>query len=179
MLSRRVTLPPSSLVVEYGRSMTSEPEKLDYIIENSSSKVTLVLALLSGLTLSVIGLRFLFDPLNAATFFGVANDGQGFALHYAVAFRDLWLGLIAIAFALFRDWRALMIWLVFGAAVCFADAWIAANWSGRWVSVTFHIAAGVFCAALARMCWMQINAAGANSAEDSEGIADTEDQTPA
>lgn len=116
-------------------------------------KVVLGAALITGIVLVGIGLRFLFDPTTAATFFGVSRTSPGFALHQAVALRDIWLGLLAVAFALLRDWRSLALWLALGAIVCFGDAWIAASSSQRWVSVTFHLASGALCLALAVLCW--------------------------
>lgn len=155
--------------------MSTSQEELDLLFDKTPSKVALVLALLSGLTLTVIGLRFLFDPLNAATFFGVLRDDPGFGLHYAVAFRDVWLGLIAVAFALLKDWRALTIWLGFGALVCFADAWIAATSSVRWVSIMFHMASGLFCGALARICWLHHKRMRSH---DDEGMSEGPDGLP-
>ena len=99
--------------------------------------------------LVLIGVRFLLQPSPAATFFGIDRANPGYALHAAVALRDLWLGLLLVAFAALKDWRAVALWLSLGALVCFGDAMIAAGSSGRWVSVTFHIASGIFCAGLA------------------------------
>ncbi|MFM1814983.1 MAG: hypothetical protein RLZ98_1678 [Pseudomonadota bacterium] len=138
-------------------------DALDFLLQKKWTRAALILAFLSGATLTVIGLRFLFQPDGAATFFGIARDRTDYSLHYVVAFRDLWLGLLAIALALFRDWRGLALWLVFGSFVCFADAWVAATSSGRWVSTTFHLASGVFCAALGSLCWLHTRQETANN----------------
>ena len=49
----------------------------------------------------------------------------GHELYYIIGLRNVWLGLLAIAFAALREWRALALWFTFGAIVCFADASIA------------------------------------------------------
>lgn len=106
-------------------------------------------AVLGGILLCAIGVRFLLDPVNAARSFGLAKGFSGFELQYVVGLRDLWLGGLAIALAALKEWRALALWFALGAAVCFGDAAIAALSSGRTGPVTFHIACGVVCMALA------------------------------
>lgn len=112
-----------------------------------------VLAVLTGLALVLIGLRFLVTPGPAAKFFGAGPGSYPTALHHVIGLRDLWLGLLAIALALLNEWRALALWLALGALVCFADSVIAWAATGRTLSIAFHIASGVFCAALAIACW--------------------------
>jgi hypothetical protein len=111
------------------------------------------LAIATGLVLSLIGIRFLLQPEPAATFFGIDRRNPGFAPHAAIALRDLWLGLLVIAFAVLRDWRAVGLWLSLATLVCFGDALIAATSSGRWVSVAFHSGSGLFCGVLATFAW--------------------------
>jgi uncharacterized membrane protein YfcA len=111
------------------------------------------LAIATGLVLSLIGIRFLLQPEPAATFFGIDRHNPGFAPHAAIALRDLWLGLLMIAFAVLRDWRAVALWLSLATLVCFGDAVIAAASSGRWISVAFHSASGLFCGAVAAYAW--------------------------
>lgn len=111
------------------------------------------LTIATGVVLSLIGVRFLLQPEPAATFFGIDRRDPGFAPHAAIALRDLWLGVLVIAFAVLRDWRAVALWLALATLVCFGDAGIAATSSGRWVSVAFHSGSGLFCAALAALAW--------------------------
>ena len=111
------------------------------------------LAIATGVVLSLIGLRFLLAPEAAATFFGIDRRNPGFAPHAAIALRDLWLGLLLVAFALLRDWRAVALWLGLATLVCFGDAAIAATSSGWWVSVAFHTGSGLFCGVLATAAW--------------------------
>lgn len=107
------------------------------------------LALGVGTLLTIIGIRFLIVPRTAAHNFGLAKDLTGYELHYLVGLRDIWLGTLAIAFALLREWRALMLWFATAAVVCFADAGLAASSSGKWVPTAFHLGSGFFCAAMA------------------------------
>lgn len=116
-------------------------------------KVVRTLALATGVVLALIGVRFLLQPEAAATFFGIDRRAPGFAPHYAIALRDLWLGALLIVFAALEDWRAVALWLGFGALVCFGDALLATLSSGRWVSIAFHAGSGVFCAGLAAAAW--------------------------
>lgn len=116
-------------------------------------RIVLVLGVLTGVVLAGIGVRFLVMPGAAAKFFGIDPAAPLPALHQAIGVRDLWLGGLAVALAAWRDWRALALWLALGSAVCFADAAIVAQSSGRWVSLVFHSASGVFCAGLAAAAW--------------------------
>lgn len=107
------------------------------------------LGVFAGLLLTVIGLRFMMVPRTAANNFGLAREIAGYELHHMIGLRDIWLGLLAVALALLREWRALALWFAFGALVCFADAIIAAGSSGKPLAIAFHVGSGIFCAALA------------------------------
>ena len=120
---------------------------------NRHVKLIRILALATGFILFLIGVRFLLQPELAATFFGIDRRAPGFAPHAAIALRDLWLGALLMVFAALRDWRAVALWLAFGALVCFGDALIATSSSGRWVSIAFHVGSGVLCSALAAVAW--------------------------
>jgi hypothetical protein len=106
------------------------------------------ICLVGGALLTVIGVRYLVVPESAAFTFGVADHAVRYELHYIIGLRNVWLGLLAIAFAILREWRALALWFAFGSIVCFADAAIAATSSGRPPQVAFHIAAGIICVVL-------------------------------
>lgn len=109
----------------------------------------IVISLVGGALLAVIGIRYLLVPKSAAFTFGVAAPPLGHELHYIIGLRNVWLGLLAIAFAMLREWRALALWFGLGSVVCFADAAIAATSSGGLAQVAFHVGAGVICVALA------------------------------
>ena len=102
-----------------------------------------------GVLLAVIGIRYLLVPESAARTFGVPGRPTGYELYYIVGLRNLWLGLLAVAFAALRQWRALMLWFALATIVCFADAAIAATSTGRVPQVAFHIGCGVVSALLA------------------------------
>lgn len=113
------------------------------------------LVIAAGLALTLIGVRFGLVPRAAARFFGIDAPAAPAHLHYVIALRDIWLGLLIVAFAVLRDWRALALWLAFGTIVCFADAVIVANATG-WVGpMFFHTASGLYCAALGLACWRE------------------------
>jgi Domain of unknown function (DUF4267) len=112
------------------------------------------LAIVVGAILALIGVRFLLDPGPAARFFGIGGAATyATAFHHVIALRDLWLGLLAIALGLFREWRALALWFALAVGVCFGDAVIAATSGARGLSIAFHCASGVFCAGVAITLW--------------------------
>lgn len=107
------------------------------------------LGVFAGLLLTVIGVRFMIVPRTAANNFGLAREIVGYELHQMIGLRDLWLGLLAVALAWLREWRALALWFALGALVCSADAVIAAGSSGKPLAIAFHVGSGVFCSGLA------------------------------
>jgi hypothetical protein len=109
--------------------------------------------LVGGILLTVIGIRYFLVPQSAARTFGVPGRPAGFELHYIVGLRNVWLGLLAIAFAALREWRALALWLAAATVVCFADGFIAATSTGGVPQVAFHLGCGVASAVLAALCW--------------------------
>ena len=111
----------------------------------------LAVCLLGGVLLAVIGVRYLLTPEGAARTFGVLARPAGYEFHYIIGLRNVWLGLLAGAFALLRDWRALTLWFGLGAIVCFADAAIAATSTGRVPQVAFHMGCGIACILLAAL----------------------------
>jgi hypothetical protein len=115
--------------------------------------IVLTICLLGGALLTFIGIRYFLVPQAAARTFGVPGRPAGFELHYVVGLRNVWLGLLAVAFALMREWRALALWFAGAVAVCFADALIAATSTGGRPQVAFHVGCGVASAALAILCW--------------------------
>lgn len=111
------------------------------------------IAIAGGLLLFVIGIRFLVVPDGAARTFGLARDITGYELHYVIGLRDLWLGALAVALAWLKEWKALALWFAFAALVCFSDATIATQSSGRTAAVAFHVICGLFSVALAAVFW--------------------------
>jgi hypothetical protein len=74
-------------------------------------------------------------------------------LHYIIGLRNVWLGLLAMAFAALREWRALALWFAAATVVCFADGTIAATSTGGVPQVAFHFGCALASAALAAVCW--------------------------
>jgi hypothetical protein len=107
----------------------------------------------AGVLLAVIGIRYLLVPESAARTFGVPARPAGHELHYVVGLRNLWLGLMAVAFATLRQWLALALWFAMGTVVCFSDAAIAASSTGRLPQIAFHITCGLACIGLAVVSW--------------------------
>ena len=120
-----------------------------------SPSILRIASFLGGLLLFVIGFRFLIVPDDAAWTFGLGGKMEGWAFHYVIALRDLWLGALAMALAWFREWRALALWFALGVFVCFGDAAIAVSAGGPAPAIAFHAASGVLCAALAILTWRQ------------------------
>lgn len=111
------------------------------------------LGFVAGVLLAVIGVRYLLTPESAARTFGIPARPAGYELYYIIGLRNVWLGLLAVAFAALREWRALALWFALGAIVCFADGSIAASSTGRLPQVAFHFGCGLACIGLAAGCW--------------------------
>ncbi|MFM2421561.1 MAG: hypothetical protein RL291_91 [Pseudomonadota bacterium] len=112
-------------------------------------RAALVIAALTGCLMLIIGLRFLISPRSASHFFGIGSAPAAESLKWVIGLRDLWVGALALAFALLREWRALALWFGFGALVCFGDAIIVARALGPTSALAFHTTAGIICLALA------------------------------
>ncbi len=107
--------------------------------------------------LAVIGLRYFLTPEGAARTFGLPSRPAGYELYVIIGLRNVWLGLLAVAFALLREWRALALWFGLGAVVCFADAAIAASSTGKVPQIAFHAGCGIACVALSALTWRRHN----------------------
>ncbi len=111
------------------------------------------LGIAAGLLLLVIGIRFIVDPKAAQRTFGLLKELQGSELHVIIGLRDIWLALLAIAFAAAREWRALGLWLLLGAGVCLADGVLVAVTSAKPWALAFHWISGLVCLWLGYRCW--------------------------
>jgi hypothetical protein len=116
-------------------------------------RLMVAVGIFGGLLLTAIGIRYFLMPDSAADSFGLANPLVGYELHYMVGLRNVWLGFLAVAFALLRQWLALMLWAGIGAVVCFADATIAATSSGKLPQVAFHFGSGIICVGATLLIW--------------------------
>ncbi len=115
------------------------------------------ICLIGGVLLAVIGVRYFLTPEGATRTFGLPARPAGYELYYIIGLRNVWLGLLAVAFALLREWRALALWFGLGAVVCFADAAIAASSTGRVPQIAFHAGCGIACVALSVLTWRRHN----------------------
>jgi len=128
--------------------------------QSRQERLIIAFCLIGGVLLIAIGVRYFLTPESAARTFGVPGRPQGYELYYIIGLRNVWLGLLAVAFALLREWRALALWFALGAVVCFADASIAASSTGRVPQVAFHFSCGLACIGLAAGCWRLWKRAG-------------------
>ena len=117
--------------------------------KDGKQRLLLVICFIVGLVLTIIGFRFFIVPNSAAFTFGLTEPRTGFALHYVIGLRDIWLGLLAVALTLWRQWLALALWFGLGSIVCLADALIVHGSSGEPVQVGFHVGSGIVFVALA------------------------------
>jgi len=132
------------------------------VSEKKSRTATLLLvaAVLAGSLLGVIGVRYLSVPESAARTFGIPGRPAGHELYYIIGLRNLWLAALAIGLAALRQWHGLALWFATGTVVCFADALIAANATGKLPQVAFHLVCGLGCALLATMAWRRARKVG-------------------
>lgn len=112
-----------------------------------------ILAILAGVLLALIGVRFLITPDSAAKTFGLTPQMTGHQLHHIIGLRDLWLAALAVALAVLSEWRALALWLFLGVLVCWGDAVIVATSGGKPLAIAFHAASGVYCLAVGVAVW--------------------------
>jgi hypothetical protein len=118
-----------------------------------TTRFVVAASILAGILLGVIGLRYFVVPQSAARTFGVAGRPAGHELYYIIGLRNLWLAALAIGLAALRQWHGLALWFASGTAVCFLDALIAANATGKLPQVAFHLVCGLACALLATLAW--------------------------
>jgi hypothetical protein len=121
--------------------------------ERRTRWLLLNICLLGGALLTFIGIRYFLVPTAAARTFGVPGRPTGFELHYILGLRNVWLGLLAVALALMREWRALALWFAGAVVVCFSDALIATRSIGGLPQIAFHTSCGFASVVLAILCW--------------------------
>jgi Domain of unknown function (DUF4267) len=120
---------------------------------HARERFQLIFSLLGGVLLVFIGVRYFVMPEQASLTFGVPRRPVGHELHAIIALRNIWLGLLAVSFALLRQWTALALWFGLGVFVCFGDAAIVLSTTGRWPQIAFHVSCGIACIGLAVAAW--------------------------
>lgn len=113
------------------------------------------LSIFGGALLMLIGVRFMIVPQSASFTFGVGSEVSGTELHQIIGVRDIWLGGMAVLFAVMREWRALAAWFILAAGVCIYDAGIVFSTTANAWAMAFHCASGVFCWKVGRACGRQ------------------------
>ena len=94
--------------------MKKEPLRLDGSL--------FLISIAAGIGLVAVGIFFIFDNVDAAKLFGVPlQEGDGGTYVIAAAVRDLCVGILALAFALLRDRRALGITVLLTAIIPIGD----------------------------------------------------------
>ena len=81
--------------------------KENVVSRGNLERLVLASCVVGGTLLTIIGIRYFIVPESAAYTFGLAEPPTGYEMHYIIALRNVWLGLLAIAFVLFRQWYAL------------------------------------------------------------------------
>ncbi len=103
---------------------------------------------IGGAVLAIIGVRFFLIPEHATRVFGIPASAANFELQHVIAARDIWLGVLAIAFAVLKEWRALALWFGLGMFVCLSDAAVVSSAGGKAGPVAFHLFGALMCAVL-------------------------------
>ena len=98
-----------------------------------TAPISFVCITLFALFTLLIGLRFLLTPTAAAHDFGLPSTqpaSNGYVTVKGV--RDLFMGVLMLSLAWYRDQRALGLCALWGAAIPAVDGWIAAQAAGGW-----------------------------------------------
>ena len=111
------------------------------------TKISYVVAFITGLGLIFLGARFLLSPEVAEAGFGIHFNEQGdYSFHYIKGIRDILSGLLLCVFVLMNEKRALGVTLLAGAMVPVTDMLIVLNKSYNGVQQAIpHIMAIIIC----------------------------------
>ena len=112
-----------------------------------TTKISYVIAFITGLGLIFIGTRFLLSPEIAEAAYGIHFNQQGDnSFHYIKGIRDVFSGLLLCAFVLFKERRALGVTLLAGALIPVADMLIVLSKSYNGIAQAVpHISAIIIC----------------------------------
>ena len=111
------------------------------------TKISYVVAFITGLGLIFLGTRFLLSPEVAEAGYGIHFNEQGdYSFHYIKGIRDILSGLLLCVFVLMNEKRALGVTLLAGTIVPFTDMLIVLNKSYNGVQQAMpHIMAIIVC----------------------------------
>ena len=112
-----------------------------------TTKISYVVAFITGLGLIFLGARFLLSPEIAEAGYGIRFNEQGdYSFHYIKGIRDLFSGLLICVLVLMNERRALGITLLAGTMVPVADMLIVLHKSYNGVQQAMpHISAIIIC----------------------------------
>ena len=112
-----------------------------------TTKISYVIAFITGLGLIFLGTRFLLSPEIAEAGFGIHFNDQGdYSFHYIKGIRDILSGLLLCVFVLMNEKRALGVTLLAGTMVPLTDMLIVLSKSYNGVQQAMpHIMAIIVC----------------------------------
>ena len=112
-----------------------------------TTKISYIIAFITGLGLIFLGVRFFLSPEVAETGYGIRFNEQGdYSFHSIKGIRDTFSGLLICAFVLLRERRALGVTLLAGTIVPVADMLIVLGKSYTGILQAMpHIAAIIIC----------------------------------
>ena len=112
-----------------------------------TTKISYVVAFITGLGLIFIGTRFLLSPEIAEAGYGIHfNELGDYSFHYIKGIRDIFSGVLLCAFVLMNERRALSVTLLAGTIVPLADMLIVLSKSYNGVLQAMpHIIAIIIC----------------------------------
>ena len=112
-----------------------------------TTKISYVVAFITGLGLIFLGGRFLLSPEVAEAGYGIHFNEQGdYSFHYIKGIRDIFSGLLLCVFVLMNEKRALGVTLLAGTIVPVTDMLIVLNKSYNGVQQAMpHITAIIIC----------------------------------
>jgi hypothetical protein len=100
-------------------------------MKNQFRSTAFWLALLTGLALIFIGLRFIIAPEIAEAGFGIhVNENGDHSFHYIKGIRDFFTGLIIVVLLFSREYRALGWLSLCGSLIPTTDLWIVVSHPG-------------------------------------------------
>ena len=113
-----------------------------------TTKISYVIALLTGLGMIFLGARFLLSPEVAEAGYGIHfNCHEDYSFHYIKGIRDIFSGLIISVFVLTNQRRALGVTLLGGTMIPVTDMLIVLSKSYNGIIQAMpHIIAIVICA---------------------------------
>ena len=112
-----------------------------------TTKISYVVAFITGLGLIFLGGRFLLSPEVAEAGYGIHFNEQGdYSFHYIKGIRDIFSGLLLCVFVLMNEKRALGVTLLAGTIVPVTDVLVVLSKSYNGVQQAMpHITAIIIC----------------------------------